>query len=145
MQWIGTALATVLAQNEGDAAVAALALLFTGVGLMFVAAVSVVFIAGTWKMFTKAGQPGWASLIPFYNLYVLLQIAGRPGWWLILLLVPLVNVVVAIMMWADIATAFGKGSGYALGLILLTPIFVLLLGFGDAEYRGPAAASTAAA
>jgi hypothetical protein len=85
------------------------------------------------------GGPAWAVLIPIYNLYVLLQTAGRPGWWLVLYLIPLVNIVVAI----DVAKSFGKGVGFALGLIFLGPIFYMILGFGDARYQGPAAKSAA--
>jgi hypothetical protein len=99
-------------------------------------AVLIVQIAGMWKVFDKAGQPGWAAIIPIYNVYVMLQIVGRPAWWLILFLVPVVNLVVSILVMIDVAKAFGKGVGYALGLIFLSFIFWPLLGFGDARYRG---------
>lgn len=98
-----------------------------------------VFIA-YWKVFVKAGRPGWAILVPFYNAYVFLKIAGRPGWWLLLFLIPLVNIVIGFIVTIDIAKSFGKGVGFAMGLIFLGPIFYAILGFGQAEYKGPAAA-----
>jgi len=98
-----------------------------------------IFIA-YWKVFVKAGRPGWAVLVPFYNAYVFLKIAGRPGWWLLLFLIPLVNIVIGFIVQIDIAKSFGKGVGFAMGLIFLGPIFYAILGFGQAEYKGPAAA-----
>lgn len=98
-----------------------------------------IFIA-YWKVFVKAGRPGWAVLVPFYNAYVFLKIAGRPGWWLLLFLIPLVNIVIGFIVTIDIAKSFGKGVGFAMGLIFLGPIFYAILGFGQAEYKGPAAA-----
>jgi hypothetical protein len=94
-----------------------------------------------WKIYTKAGKPGWAVLIPIYNLYILLEIVGRPWWWLLLFFVPLVNVVVAVLIPFDLAKSFGKGAGFGLGLIFLNMIFILILGFGSAEYVGPSAAA----
>jgi hypothetical protein len=99
-------------------------------------AVVVLVIAGLWKTFTKAGKPGWACIIPIYNLIVLLEIAGRPIWWIILMIVPLVNFVILILVAIDIAKAFGKGTGFGLGLAFLPPIFYPILGFGSAQYVG---------
>lgn len=110
--------------------------------LFYVAFVALYLVAG-WKVYTKAGEEGWKSLIPIYNTYVLLKIVGRPGWWLILFLIPFVNFVIWIIVAIDLAKSFGKGSGFAVGLILLSPIFYLILAFGDATYRGPAAATGA--
>jgi len=101
--------------------------------------VAVVMVVAMWKLFVKAGQPGWASLIPIYNWYILLKIVGRPGWWLVLMFIPFVNFIVGIIILIDLAKSFGKGGGFAVGLILLAPIFILLLSFGDARYVGPAA------
>jgi hypothetical protein len=100
----------------------------------------VLVLVSMWKVYTKAGQPGWAILIPIYNAYVLLKIVGRPGWWLLLLLIPLVNFIIAIVVNFDLARSFGKGVGFALGLTFLSPIFYIILGLGAAEYEGPAAA-----
>ena len=111
-----------------------------GTLMFFYLAFLVVYAIGAWKMYEKAGHPGWAALIPIYNFYVLLKIVGRPGWWLILMLVPFVNFVIWIIVALDLAKSFGKGTGFALGLIFLSVIFILILGFGDARYVGPAAA-----
>ena len=99
----------------------------------------VAVIAGFWKVFTKAGKPGWASIVPIYNVYVMLQIAGRPGWWLLLFVIPLVNIVIGILVAIDIAKSFNKSAGYGIGLALLGFIFYPMLGFSDARYAGPAA------
>lgn len=97
----------------------------------------IVMIASMWRLFEKAGQPGWAAIIPFYNVYVLLLVAGKPGWWLILFLIPFVNLVIAILAALGVAENFGKGVGYAIGLIFLPFIFYPVLAFGDAQYSGP--------
>jgi hypothetical protein len=107
-------------------------------------AIAVLLIAAMWKVFTKAGQPGWASLIPIYNLYVLCKIAGRPGWWLLLMLIPLVNFIIIIILCIDIAKSFGNGVGFGLGLAILGFIFWPILGFGSAQYQGPSAGGGAA-
>jgi hypothetical protein len=106
-------------------------------------AVLIFVIAAMWKVFSKAGQPGWAILIPFYNLYVLCKIAGRPGWWLILFLIPIVNLIFFIILDIDIAKSFSKGVGFGIGLLLLPFIFFPILGFGSATYQGAAAAASA--
>ena len=97
-----------------------------------------LMIASMWKIFTKAGQPGWASIVPIYNTIVLLKIAGKPMWWFVLMLIPLVNFVVAIMVTVSLAKAFGKGVGFALGLIFLPFVFMPMMAFGDAQYEGAA-------
>ena len=98
-------------------------------------AVTVFYLVAMWKVFVKAGQPGWAIIIPFYNLYVLLQIASKPGWWLLLMLIPIVNLVIGIIMYVGVANNFGKGTGFAIGLILLPIIFFPILAFSDARYN----------
>ena len=92
-----------------------------------------------WKVFTKAGRPGWASIIPIYNGIVLLQIAGKPGWWVILFVVPIANIVIPLLMCLALAERFGKGAGFGVGLFLLGIIFFPILGFGSAEYQAGAA------
>ena len=87
-------------------------------------AVMVLVIAAWWKIFTKAGQPGWAAIIPIYNLYVMTQIAGRPAWWLILCLIPCVNIIILIILFIDIAKSFGQGAGFGIGMVFLGVIFV---------------------
>lgn len=101
-------------------------------------AVIIVVIAGMWKIFVKAGHPGWAAIVPIYNLYILTQIAGRPAWWIVLMLIPLVNIVIAVLLWMDVAKGFGKETIYGLGLAFLGIIFIPMLGFGDATFSGPA-------
>jgi hypothetical protein len=101
-----------------------------------VLSVAILVLVSFWKVFVKAGQPGWASLIPIYNVVVLLRIAGRPGWWLLLFLIPLVNLAVALLVSVDIAKAFGKGAGFGIGLAFLGFIFYPVLAFSDAEYVG---------
>ena len=93
-------------------------------------------LASMWKVFAKAGQPGWACIIPFFNIYIMLQVAGKPGWWLILFFIPLVNFIMAILTLVGMAANFGKGVGYVLGLLFLPIIFWPMLAFGDAEYAG---------
>jgi len=108
---------------------------------IFWLAFTVLMIAACWKIFTKAGQPGWASIIPIYNWYILCKIVGRPGWWVILLLIPFVNFSVGIVLCIDLAKSFGKGVGFGIGLVLLSVIFFPILGFGSAQYQGPTAGS----
>ncbi len=102
-------------------------------------AIAVLFIAGSWKVYVKAGQPGWGCIIPIYNFYLLCKITGRPWWWLLLCLIPIVGAIIYIIMMIDLAKCFGRGAGTAVGLVLLNPIFMCILGFGSAEYQGPSA------
>jgi hypothetical protein len=103
----------------------------------------ILMVAAMWKVFSKAGQPGWAAIIPIFNTYVMCKVAGRPGWWLILLLIPFVNLIIWIILCVDIARNFGKGAGFGIGLLLLPFIFFPILGFGSAEYQGQSAPPSA--
>jgi nicotinamide riboside transporter PnuC len=96
----------------------------------------ILMIVSVWKIFEKAGQPGWASIIPIYNIIVMLQIARKPIWWILLFLIPVVGVVMAILMMVELAKTFGKSTLFGVGLALLGFIFFPLLAFGDAEYQG---------
>ncbi len=100
-----------------------------------------VMAAGCWKIFVKAGKPGWAALIPFYNFMVLAEIVGRPAWWGLLTLIPLFGYVVYVILCLDLAKSFGKDVIYGLGLAFLSPIFVPILGFSNAKYVGPSVQS----
>ena len=91
--------------------------------------------ASLWKVFVKAGQPGWAGIVPIYNMIVMLQIAGKPTWWVILFFVPVANIIVGIIVMIEFAKAFGKGTGFGLGLALLGFVFLPILAFGSAEYK----------
>ena len=113
------------------------------VSIIFGLLIALLIIVAMWKVFTKAGQPGWASIIPIYNLYIWCKIVGRPAWWIILMLIPFVNFIVGIILCIDLAKSFGKGAGFGIGLALLGIIFFPILGFGSAQYQGPTAGSTA--
>src|SRR5215208_609412 len=113
------------------------------IAMIFGLLIALVLIVAMWKVFTKAGQPGWASIIPLYNWYILCKIVGRPGWWVILLLIPFLNFIVAIILCIDLAKSFGKGVGFGLGLAFLGVIFFPILGFGSAQYQGPSAGTLA--
>jgi len=103
-------------------------------------ALLVLYIAAYWKVFEKAGRPGWAALVPFYNSYTLIKIAGRPGWWLLLFFIPVINFLLLLVISIDVAKAFGKTVGFGFGLWILSFIFYPILGFGSAVYNGPAPA-----
>src|ERR1700694_740307 len=97
--------------NSGNNAAAA----GMGIGMAVVwLAIVVLMIAALWKVFEKAGEPGWAAIVTIYNFYILLKIAGRPGWWLLLYLIPFVNFIISIIVSIDVAKRFGKGTGFAL-------------------------------
>ncbi len=106
-------------------------MVFTLVWLVFM----VLMIAAGWKVFSKAGKPGWAVIIPVYNVIVLLEIVGKPLWWFLLLCIPFVNFVVGIMLAVELAKKFGQGTGFGIGLIILPFIFYPMLGFGSARYQ----------
>lgn len=106
------------------------------IGIIFYVGILVLMLASGWKIYEKAGQPGWTSLIPIYNIIVLLKIVNKPVWWIVLLLIPIVNIVVAIMVYHALSTSFGKGAGYTVGLLLLGIVFYPMLAFGDAQYVG---------
>lgn len=113
---------------------------YSGPGIVawiFYLIVTVFYIFCYWKIFEKAGKPGWAAIIPIYNILVQLEIIGRPWWWLLLLFVPVANVVIGIMLLFDLAKVFGKGTGFGFGLLFLAPIFIPILAFGSATYLGP--------
>lgn len=99
-------------------------------------ALVVLIYAGLWKTFVKAGKPGWACIVPFYNAYCLFDIAFGNGWLFLLTFVPCVSFVMMIIAYVKLAKAFGKGGGFAVGLIFLPFIFIPMLGFGDAQYMG---------
>ena len=109
----------------------------SGVGSLIGLIVTVVIIVGWWKIFVKAGKPGWGAIIPLYNLYCEFDITFGKGWLFLLTIIPIVNVVMLVIMYVKLAKAFGKSGGFAVGLIFLPFIFLPMLGFGDADYSGP--------
>jgi hypothetical protein len=121
-----------MAQQTGSAIGNIVLLLLSLVAIAFV----LVPLVASWRIFAKAGQPGWAAFIPIYNLVVLLKIVGRPLWWLLLLFVPVANMIIPFILMHDLSQAFGKDIGFTLGLIFLSPIFILILAFGPAQYVG---------
>ncbi len=100
-----------------------------------------LYIVPMWKIYAKAGQPGWAIFVPIYNIIVMLKIVGKPWWWLLIMMfVPIVNYVFIIWMLNLLSLSFGKNVGFTLGLLFLGPIFIPILGYGSAKYVGPAGA-----
>src|SRR3954466_7738393 len=109
------------------------------IGLLFLAfelVIIVAIIAGFWKVFIKAGKPGWAAIVPIYNVIVLLQVAGKPLWWVVLFFIPIVNIIMCILVGIAVAKSFGKSDLFGVGLGLLGFVFYPILGFGDAQYQG---------
>lgn len=112
--------------------------LFSTNMLVFGVIVAIVYIAAQWRIFEKAGKPGWAAIIPIYNFIVLLEIVGKPWYWILLMLIPGVNFVLAIWVVNLLSKSFGQGVGFTFGLLILGFIFYPMLAFGNYEYVGPA-------
>lgn len=108
------------------------------IGLVWIIAIGmcVLQIVAMWKIFTKANKPGWASIVPIYNIYTLLQIAEVPTWYLLLLMIPIANIYATFKMYIELAHKFGKDTGFGIGLVFLNPVFMLVLAFGSATYNG---------
>ncbi|MBN2521895.1 MAG: signal peptidase I [Bacteroidales bacterium] len=102
------------------------------------ALIAILLIISFWKIFTKAGKPGWASIIPIYNVIVFLEVIGKPWWWLLLYLIPVVNIIFGIWALNLLSKSFGKEVGFTIGLVFLSIIFLPILGLGSAAYKGPA-------
>ncbi|NJN53563.1 MAG: hypothetical protein HC804_01700 [Anaerolineae bacterium] len=100
----------------------------------------ILVVAGLWKTFTKAGKPGWPAIIPILNLYFIVKVSGRPGWWLLLFFVPILNIVIWLLVALDTANAFGKTTLFGILIFFLPWIAYLLLGFSDANYQKPVTA-----
>ena len=126
--------------NGSDGAL--VSLLAGGFVLVIELAIVLVVIIGLWKVFTKAGKPGWAAIIPIYNLIVLLEISGKPLWWIILCIIPCVNIVVFILIYIALAKSFGQGTGFGIGMFIFPFIFLPILGFGSSTYVGPGGSAT---
>ncbi|GCF15176.1 hypothetical protein Harman_31110 [Haloarcula mannanilytica] len=103
--------------------------------VLFQLLLAVIQIAGMWMVFEKADYAGWKAIIPIYDLYIMLKIGENPWWWLVLLLVPILNIYAWYKIHAGVARAFGRGIGFGLGLAFLGILFFPLLGFGDFQYR----------
>ena len=108
-------------------------------GIAFV--ILAVIVASMWRIFTKAGEPGWMALVPILNTLVLLRITGKPVWWIVLFLIPGVNAIAAILLTISLAQAFGQGVGFAIGMLFLPIIFYPMLAFGASSYQRPVGAA----
>jgi hypothetical protein len=126
--------------DEGGCAVSETQIwIFVAVYFVVVFAVMGLMIASFWKIFEKAGQPGWAAIVPIYNTIVILELVGRPVWWLLLFFIPFAGIVFAFIVMIDLARSYGQGTGFGVGLVLLPIVFAPILGFGSSRYVGPAA------
>lgn len=110
------------------------------VAIVIYLAIIVIMIVGMWKIFEKAGKPGWASIIPIYNLIILLEIVGKPMIWILWLIIPCVNIIFLVWLYNLVSKSFGKSEGFTIGLIIFPFIFWPILGFGSSRYLGPSAA-----
>lgn len=124
--------------STSSTADAGLLALFGGAYLMILLVLMVIYIIANWRIYTKAGQPGWGAIIPFYSQYLLFKIAWGNGWLFLLMFVPIVNAVVGLITLYKLCVAFGHGVGFFFGMFFLSPIFTLILAFGSSEYQGPA-------
>jgi hypothetical protein len=104
---------------------------------IFALVVAVFYIACEWVIFSKAGKPGWAAIIPIYNTITFLHVIGRSGWWILIFFVPVVGWIFALIFVHELSKAFGHGIGFTLGLIFLSFIFIPILAFGGSKYVGP--------
>ena len=108
-----------------------------GIQLLIAVIISIIFIIGQWKLYEKAGFPGWASIIPIYNQYVLIKMATGSGLGLLFCFIPCVGIFYLFYVYYKLALAFGQGTCFAICMIFFTPIFFLILGFGNYQYYGP--------
>ncbi|MCU0847636.1 MAG: DUF5684 domain-containing protein [Spirochaetes bacterium] len=106
------------------------------VGSLIYLAIIILVIAGLWKIFVKAGKPGWAAIVPIYNLIVMIQIAGKPIWWIILMIIPLVNFIVFILIWLEIIKKFGQPTWHVILVIFVGFVYIPYLGFSDVAFKG---------
>ncbi|WP_208024601.1 DUF5684 domain-containing protein [Amycolatopsis pithecellobii] len=104
--------------------------------IVVAAAFGLFMIAAMWRVFSKAGKPGWAAIVPIYNTVVLLRVAGKPGWWFLLMFIPVVNIFVVFSTYVGLAKSFGKGAGFGVASVFFPFICIPILGFGSARYLG---------
>lgn len=106
------------------------------VGIIIYLAIIVVGIVSMWKLYEKAGKPGWAAIVPIYNLVVLLEIINKPIWWIVLFFIPIVNIVAIFLIYIELAKVFGKDTLYGILMVFFGIIMIPMLAFGDAQYQG---------
>jgi len=127
----------LLAARQGPgAAEAAAGAIGAMIFMLIYLALIILMIAGMWKVFAKAGKPGWAAIIPFYNVFVLVEISGKDIVWFIMFFIPCANIIAAFVVYMEVAKAFGKDPAYGIGMVFLPFIFFPMLGFGSAQYQG---------
>ena len=114
-----------------------LSIIFSTVGSITSLTVTVLLIVANWRIFEKAGEAGWKSIIPIYSSYILFKILSGNGWKFLLALIPVFNIVVAFAMYYRLAQVFGHGVGFTLGLLFFPNVFTLILAFGSSSYYGP--------
>ncbi len=95
----------------------------------------IIWFVGMWRVFEKAGEPGWAALIPFYNLWVMVRMGGKPWWWFFMFLIPLVNLVFLLLLSLAMAKKFDQPVIFGIALFLFPFIFYMIIGFSDMRYR----------
>jgi hypothetical protein len=132
-----SAICTVNGQPTDCGPISAALGIGSGLSLLLFFAFFILIIASLWKIFKKAGQPGWTSIVPIYNIVVMLHIIKKPTWWVILTFIPLVNIIVSIIIVYNLSKVFGKGAGFTIGMIVFPFIFYPILGFGKATYILP--------
>ena len=108
----------------------------TTIELVLAIAVGLVLVVGNWKMYEKAGKPGWGCVIPIYMWVVLLEIAGKPIWWIALFIIPPVFIVIWFLIHLAVAHNFGKSTGFGIAMAFCPFVFYAILGFGEARYQG---------
>ena len=106
------------------------ALLFVLIYIGFI----VLMITSVWKVFTKANQPGWAAIVPIYNIIIMLEVAKKPTWWVAMYFIPIANFIFMIMTLNGISKNFGKDEGFTVGMVFLGIVFWPILAFGNAQY-----------
>jgi len=137
MNWLAQTTYYYTTDPEVTTAAAGTAIGVLLVWMLFYVAIIAIVIVAMWKIFVKAGKPGWAAIIPIYNMLVFLQIIGRPWWWLLLMFIPFVNIVISIVVAIDLGKAFGKDAAYSVVLLWFFSIIgYLMLGFGKDKYLG---------
>lgn len=122
-----------------DAAGGALVALVFGVLLIPILIILILSIIGKWKLYIKAGKPGWAAIIPIYSTIVMLEIVGKPIWWLFLIIFPCTSFIFFIWTTNLLSKSFGQSEGFTIGLLVFPFIFYPVLGFGNYQYIGPSA------
>lgn len=127
------------ASSSADAAAAAGAASFLLVFWLIWLVATVVMVVALWKLFTKAGKPGWAAIVPIYNVAVMLEISGRPVWWLVLFLVPIFGTWIGIVMMLDFVRSYGKSMGFGVVSVFFPYVTLPIMAFDKSKYVGPAA------